>query len=541
RRPAPWVLAALAAGYFAVGAWLGLGRGAALPEALRLTTRAYLPLFGDGGQLGWLAVGWAPLPAAVQVPLMPLAWWWHPFAAGGLGATAQSALFTAGAVRQLHRTAGELGTGRRVSAAAAALFALHPAIAYAGANGTAEASLLFFLLLATRHLLRWCRGGSANRLAAAGVTLAGAGLCGMPALGAGVAATAAVTAVAYRGADGPVATRRAVAYADALVVALPLLFTTTVRLLIGTLVAGSWGRMVAIGTNPNLLPADADGASGVGATTRIARLAAQSAVLEPFAAALLIVAAVVAVRRRAAPSAAAMTVLAGGYGTAVAVAAIGPGGPWSLGPSTLLVPLTVLAATGLATAGGARSVGRSADRPLGRSSARPVAPRYRRGVAVAVMLAAALPAGAAGLLQRGIAPDEAHTLTAVFTPDRADGAERQRRHRYDTDRGLARWLDAQHLPPRTVLLDTETGFEVVLASRNPRQFAVPAGHGFDELAHDPARRSVRYVVARPREDPLPADRVNQAYPAIARDARLRLVQVEPTGGDLPAWRVYAVR
>ncbi|MCM3884945.1 hypothetical protein [Frankia sp. R82] len=539
---------ALAAGYLAVGGWLGWGWDSVPPEALRLTARAYFPLFGAGGALGPLAVGWDVLPTAAQVPLLPLAWLWRPFATTGISAVVVSALFMAGAAGQLYRTAGALGARRRVAVPMAALFALHPAVVYAGATGSAQAASLFFLLLATHQLVRWYRGGSSNRLAAAGLALAGAGLCGPSALGAGVATAAAVAIVAYRRAGGPARARRETARADMLVIALPLLFVTAIRILIGAVAAGSWARELAFEVNSGLLPAvpgELSG-SGTGSVRPVVRLAVQSAVLEPFAVVTLIGAVLAGCRRDTSTLAAetgrgvlgALALLGGGYALAVVVAALTTGGAWSLGPTLLVVPLTVLAATALTTTRSTASdLAGSRRRVSGWSAAR----RYRRDAAIAVMLLAALPIGAAGLLARGIAPTEAQALRAVFRPGAATDSEAAFPDRYDQDRALARWLDAQHLPAHSVLVDTATGFAVVLSSHHPRQFVAPAEARFDVLAADPARYRVRFVLARPRVAALPADRVNRAFPDLVGDPRLSLVRVAANPGDLPAWRVYGVR
>lgn len=148
---------------------------------------------------------------------------------------------------------------------------------------------------------------------------------------------------------------------------------------------------------------------------------------------------------------------------------------------------------------------------------------------------------ARGLLNPRLAREESYFLTQVLDPDRANPEQRLVVHRYTQDRSLARWLDDQRLPDGSVLLDAADGYEVVLSSRRPDQFAITPDRDFAERLGDPKGHEVRYLVTRLVSASSAADAVADAHPRLESDPAYRLARVESNPGDLPAWRVYAVR
>jgi hypothetical protein len=157
------------------------------------------------------------------------------------------------------------------------------------------------------------------------------------------------------------------------------------------------------------------------------------------------------------------------------------------------------------------------------------------------MLALAEPVSARGLLNPRLAREESYFLTGILDPGRASPEQRAVVHRYTQDRSLARWLDAQHLPAGSVLLDAADGYEIVLSSHRPGQFAITPDRDFGERLGDPKAHGARYLVTRTVTPASPADAVAAAYPDIAANPSFRLVRVETNPGDLPVWHVYLVR
>jgi len=532
-----WAFLALAVGYFAGGMWLSLSEDSLMSDALSRTANGYYPLFSRDPHLAAVGFVWNPLPSFVQMPLLPLAQVWPEVASRGLAAIAQSAVFMAGAVAQLRGGLRELRVGRRAAWVLTALFALHPEIAYYGMNGMSEASFLFFLLLATRQLIRWTRTGTANPLAGAGLALGAAYLTRYEAVAAGLGATVFAAGFGYARAAGVPATRRAAAAADAIVVAVPFVFSVAAWAVTSWLVVGSpFAQFTSQDGNTAQTRTFASGISTVidQSGGPLGYLLDQSRLLEPFGLLLLAGALIVSWRRRDVAVLAAVFVLGGAYGFTVLALLAGQTFGW-LRFSIVLVPLTTLAAGVLLAAHPVAS-------PPSRSGGR-LSGRRRQAVhaGVCLLLAAALPASAVGLFDPRLAREESYFLTGVFTPDRATAAQRGVLHRYEQDRSVAGWLDAQHLPSGAVLLDAADGYSVVLSSRRPDQFAITTDPDFGLLLGDPRAHRVRYLVTRSAEEGAPADAIRRAYRDIDNDPAFRLVRVERNAGDLPSWRVYATR
>lgn len=558
-RPGVALVVGFALAYFVGGLWLSLSQNSIMSDALSRTANGYYPLFSRDPHLAAIGFVWNPLPSLVQLPLLMLTPLWPGLAYQGVAAITQSALFMAGAVYQLHRCVRELGVNGWPAAALTALFALHPEIAYYGMNGMSEASFLFFLLLAVRQLVRWTQTRQTNPLAAAGLALGAAYLTRYEAVAAGLAVIVTVGLVGYLKTAGAPEFRRASARADALVVAAPFAFAVTAWAVTSWLIVGSpFAQFTSANGNSAQTKLAAAGISAIvnqpGGT--LGYLLDQSWLLQPFGIVLLVAALVWCAKRRDLALLAPVAVLGGAYGFSVLALLAGQTFGW-LRFSITLVPLAVLAAALLirpaATAARAavpagalpaahRFVGAKAvTDALGRWAG--LLPQRRRTAVILVLLllAAALPAAAVGLFNPGLAREESYFLTGVFAPSRASVQQREVLHRYTQDRTLAAWLDGQHLPTGSVLLDAAVGYSVVMASSDPHQFAITPDRDFPLLLGDPKAHGVRYLVTRPVNRGTPADAISDAYPDLASNPAFRLVRIEPNPGDLSAWHVYAVR
>jgi len=553
-RTAPWLWATLALVYFAGGVWLSLGKSSIMSDALSRTAYGYYPLFSRDPHLAAIGFVWNPLPSLVQMPLLPLARLWPAVANQGLAATAQSAFFMSGAVVVLRGALCELRVDRRVGWVLTALFALHPEIAYFGMNGMSEASFLFFLVLGAWQLMRWTRTGATNPLAAAGLALGAAYIARYEAIAAGTAAMALVAAVSYTRTTGAAAHRRASAVGDVLVVGVPIVFSVTVWSVTSWLIVGT---PLAQLTSANGNSAQTRLASGTISSVvdqsggAFFYLVDQARLLEPFGLLIMLAALAVTWFRRDPALLGAGSVLAGAYAFSVAALFAGQTFGW-LRFSIALVPLVTLAAgvlLGTAPVVDGEAAGAATPRAIPAWVGRRLADRMPRRSAggrmvlasvVSLLLAATLPVTATGLFNSRLAREESYFLTAALMPQRATLKQREVLHRYEQDHSLASWLDAQRLPAGTVLLDAANGFDMVLSSHRPHQFAIPSDRDFRLLLGDPRAHHVRYFVTGLGTG-APPDAIRVAYPHIDRDRMFRLVRTERNAGDLPSWHVYAVR
>jgi hypothetical protein len=110
---------------------------------------------------------------------------------------------------------------------------------------------------------------------------------------------------------------------------------------------------------------------------------------------------------------------------------------------------------------------------------------------------------------------------------------------------VAQYLDGRSLADGSVLVDSFTGFPVILASRAPRQFIITSDRDFALAVANPASYGVRYLLV-----PAPADgnslgsldTLNRAFPGLwPSGAASGALEHEFAGPDKKVeWRLYRV-
>jgi hypothetical protein len=110
---------------------------------------------------------------------------------------------------------------------------------------------------------------------------------------------------------------------------------------------------------------------------------------------------------------------------------------------------------------------------------------------------------------------------------------------------VAQYLDGRSLADGSVLVDSFTGFPVILASRAPRQFIITSDRDFALAVANPASYGVRYLLV-----PAPADgnslgsldTLNRAFPGLwPSGAASGALEHEFAGpGKTVEWRLYRV-
>jgi hypothetical protein len=110
---------------------------------------------------------------------------------------------------------------------------------------------------------------------------------------------------------------------------------------------------------------------------------------------------------------------------------------------------------------------------------------------------------------------------------------------------IARYLDGRHLGDGSVLVDSFTGFPVILASRAPRQFIITSDRDFALAVANPSAFGVRYLLV-----PAPADgnslgsldALNRAFPGLwpSASASGGLEHEFAGPGKRVEWRLYRV-
>ncbi len=505
------------AGYLAAASLLVFRFHVVSTQALGLVANASYVLFSRDPHVAAIGFVGSPLPSILILPLLPLRAVWPALTDVGFAACIVSALFMAGAVYQLYQLLREGGVSRIPRLGLTFLFALHPLIVYTAATGVAEAGYVFFLLLAARHLARWLRDDETMGAMIAGLALAGAYLTRYDAVLAGITVIAVVGVVSFsRARDKRVLT----AVCDALIVGLPLAATAALWAAAAWLVTGSAAPQL-LSTYGYLAQLDALRTHGIAPAYAIAspqRTLIQLFALEPAlpAASVLLVIGWLSGRARAS--------LAGiGLLGPLAIAIIGASVldftfPW-LRQLIVVVPLvTLLVGLGLA-----------AER---RSWLGPLAAGLMLLVAVPTTLGAMLTAQT-GQEERPVVQAIAGRATPAATASTAIALK------------VAQYLDARSLADGSVLVDSFTGFPVILASRAPRQFLITSDRDFALALANPAAFRVHYLLV-----PAPADgnslgtldALNRAYPGLwpSGAASGALEQEFDGPGKRAEWRLYRV-
>jgi hypothetical protein len=115
---------------------------------------------------------------------------------------------------------------------------------------------------------------------------------------------------------------------------------------------------------------------------------------------------------------------------------------------------------------------------------------------------------------------------------------------FDVDRKIAAFLDAKRLPPGSVVVDSGSGFALIAASANPRQFVITSDLDFQGAVIDPVGHGVRYMLLNRSNSQF--DAVAATWPDLASDqptafwARRDVVfpsGAQPGAHEWTLWRV----
>ena len=510
----PWVFGLAATGYLAAAAVLTFGYQAVVPEALSRVGNASYVLFSRDPHLAAIGFVWQPLQSFLALTLLPFKGVFPALLQLGFAGSVVSALFMAGSVFLVNRLLRDFGLSRLPRLLLTLLFGLHPVLLYVGGTGLPQALFLFFSLLATVALARWLERGRLSGLVAAGAALAAAYLASPAALGAVLGAAALVVYRSLRNQDRSDPNRGLTAVCDALILVGPVLLVVAAWNGATWLITGDpFHQLSSIYSLGSQL--HAEGTDGVGVVDVFRRAVA----IEPGLLALGGLAAFGALRLRQPGLVAGTTLLAPAVLTAMVAQASAAGLP-SMTPFVAIIPLTVLWAAAASFRG---------------------APLSQRLVA-ALALAVAIPASASALLDPGLAPQEAAILRPVVM---ASGSQQRPADPFAAARAIAQFLDAEHLPAGSVLVDSSTGFPVIVASANPRQFVITNDRDFRLALTDPSGMAVQYLLVPAPSNPISVpslDALVRAYPGLYDSgAGVGSLVREFDGRDqVPAWRLFRV-
>jgi hypothetical protein len=515
---------------------LVLIRHAVLADALSRVAGSYFALYSRDPHLAAIGFVRMPLPSLLTLPLLPFKAIFPALTQAGFAANIISALFMAGAVFQVHAILLDAHVERRLRLGLTGLFAIQPMLIYTGANGSSEAILLFFLLVAVRALGQWMAHRGLQSLVLAGFALTAAYLTGPEALPAAAgalllvgltsflslppsgAASAEISLPPYGAASAEislppcgggsgwgVADRAWTAACDAAILIGPLAIAVIAWIAATWLITGDPFHQLSsvYGTGSEIQSLHSRGLDlGRDVPRALASLGRLLSLAPGLPIALGI--GVFALARRRDPF---LTVALALLVPVVAVMVIAQSAGLvllSLDGLIVAVPLTALAA-GI----GAVSL--------------PTPGRRFSSVLAAFPLLIAVPAV---------------TLLVGFTNGALD-----RSGAVTTAASVSRYLDSRHLPVGSVMVDSFTGFAIILQSDNPRQFVITNDRDFRLALTDPAGSDVQYLLVPSPGDAASLtslDALNRTYPALFKTGAGMATLVREFDGGLgaPSWRLY---
>lgn len=509
------------------------GANVLMGDALARVAIAQRILFSRDPHLGAIGFVWSPLPALALLPFIPFKIVWPALVELGFAGNILSATFMAGAVSQVRGFLIDLRVNRIARLTLTASFALHPLIIFYGANAMSEAPFIFFLLISVRQLARWLDRGQLAPLVYAGIALAGLYLTRYEGLAAGIVTLLAVFIVSVSRTTGVRKQRLAIAMLDSLIVGAPFLLAVALWAGLSWLITGlAFEQISSVYGTTAQLRSKGFGAFSPAETLHWLIEGIRSILgLQPFLPVLIIMGAVSAIRLRDLKVLALVAVP--GAVLAFALAAYSTGTILrSLRYLIAAIPLgTLLASWPLSS----KQTVVDGDEPLngalprdpvrGSQTSAPAVERQSRvsvrirrpirhglSLIVIVMVMLALPTGAATLLNPSVNHWEAAPLLAAINRENLTEDQQLASQRFVTDRAIAQYLDDQHLPRGSVLIDDFIGFAIVLASRHPDQFVITSDRDFQTALADPAGSGIHYVLVPPPASALGGlDAINRAY------------------------------
>jgi len=196
------------------GSFLALHYHSVLGDAASREANAYYVFFSNDPHLAAIGFVWNPLTSVSEMPLILLKGIWPALTSDALAANIMSSVFMAGACYQIFRFMEDIGVRRVVRWVLLACFLANPMVFYYGANGMSEALFIFTLVATTRRLAGWLEHGGTRDLVGAAFWLGLAYAARNEAALAAVLAFAVVVAVSLARSTGSSHYRRMSALTD---------------------------------------------------------------------------------------------------------------------------------------------------------------------------------------------------------------------------------------------------------------------------------------------------------------------------------------
>ncbi len=141
-------------------------------DALSRVANAFYVLFSRDPHLAAIGLIWNPLPSFLELPLVALKGWFPWLVNRGFAGNIETACFGAGSAVVISLLLRDVSIRWPLRLAMVAAWVINPMVLLYSANGMSDITLMFFLLLTGLLLLRWLRRPRDALLVGIGVTVA---------------------------------------------------------------------------------------------------------------------------------------------------------------------------------------------------------------------------------------------------------------------------------------------------------------------------------------------------------------------------------
>lgn len=477
-------------------------------DTIARQTNAQIAIMSRDPHIAAVGFTWNPLPSILVMPLLFLRSFWLDWTALGYGSDLTSAICMALAASQIYQFARSRSQSRAFARIVTAGFALHPLIIIYGANGMSEAAFVLSLTAATRYLLRWQVTDDVHDLAIAGIWLGFGYADRYEAIISVMGGTIFIIVHTWhrtRTKTGHHYLRR---YLDVLIFVVPTFFVTI------SLIIASWvttGLLIAQIQSIYGISAGMRNTGGVHA--QVGLLTQQIIGLEPFWPFLLALAIGSAWARKETSIIVPIAIF--GPVLAFETYSVLTGVTYQfLRYFIVAIPFTCYLAILLQ-----RSTRLPSTRRIGAlARKRPETNQlggFERHI-VSLVALVTLFGGAAlsmtAITNEHIAAEES-TIVAQLRHKPLSPGQYSSVTAFRPARQLAVWLDAQHLPEGSVIVDSASTFDVISASNNPKQFVSTQDQDFQILLDGLGSTDIRYAITIPALFHSP-DAITLQYPGI---------------------------
>ena len=522
RRPSAstWMFLGLFALYALLAADLVYTNRVFQGDAFSRMGNAYNALTSRDPKLAAIGFVWSPLPILVLMPFVSLRQFAPSLVTMAFGSNLVSAACMAGFVVVIFRTLQEQGVPVKIRYALAALVALNPLVLVYGANGMSEAMFLLTLAFAAQHLARWLADGETRRLITVGLALAASYLTRYESAATIALVVGVVAAMTFRREPGDRRDRIWAAVADgAAVGTLPLAAIASWVVASWVIVHAPFEQLASVyGNDQQTTLWFANNHIGNSILSRGWFVGQELLLAAP--ALVLIVGLLIFGRARWSLAIAAVAVFAPPVLAVCGLGALAMTIPL-LRYSIAAVPLAALLVGALAVGPGPRTerVSRSLLTWIGVG-----------GLVVATLITF-------------VGTSSYHPAAQGERDLRVLLGERSAGNPRISDFRMAKVIDRLGAPDGSVLVDSFTGFAIVLNSDSPHRFVITADRDFRAALADPGRFGIKYLIVPEPRDLGTIDAINRAYPRMYEDgagiARL-LVTIPTDRPDNLTLRLYKV-